>query len=115
VGEHGGNVGPELTHVAKDRSRQELLASIVDPNQTIVKGFESVVVVTDDGRILAGVLQSEDDEVVRFITAEGVTGSIEKAHIDERTTGKSAMPEDVTKFLSKSDIRDLVEYLATLK
>jgi quinoprotein glucose dehydrogenase len=29
--------------------------------------------------------------------------------------GKSAMPEDVVKHLSKSELRDLVEFLSSLK
>ena len=38
-----------------------------------------------------------------------------KNQIDERQAGKSAMPEDVIKHLSKSELRDLVEFLAGLK
>jgi hypothetical protein len=31
------------------------------------------------------------------------------------TAGKSSMPEDLIKHLSKAELRDLVEFLATLK
>jgi quinoprotein glucose dehydrogenase len=49
------------------------------------------------------------------MTAEGNLVVVPKSQIDERQTGKSAMPEDVAKQLSKSDLRDLVEFLASLK
>ena len=34
---------------------------------------------------------------------------------EERKSGKSAMPEDLINHLSRKDLRDLVEYLASLK
>jgi hypothetical protein len=38
--------------------------------------------------------------------------TLDKQEIDERTTGKSAMPADLIKHLAPADVRDLVEYLA---
>ena len=49
------------------------------------------------------------------MTAEGQTVVVPKKSIDERRVGKSAMPEDLYKTLSKREIRDLVEFLASLK
>ena len=49
------------------------------------------------------------------MTAEGLPVTVPKDQIDERESGKSAMPEDLVKHLSKSELRDLVEYLAGLR
>jgi quinoprotein glucose dehydrogenase len=49
------------------------------------------------------------------MTAEGKLLTITKENIDARKPGTSAMPEDLTKHLSKFDVRDLVEYLAGQK
>jgi quinoprotein glucose dehydrogenase len=49
------------------------------------------------------------------MTAEGKLLTVRKDQIDERRRGKSAMPDDVVKFLTKSEIRDLVEFLASQK
>ena len=38
-----------------------------------------------------------------------------KKDIDDRQAGKSSMPDDVAKHLSRRELRDLVEYLADLK
>ena len=43
------------------------------------------------------------------------TGADEPADIEERKLGNSAMPEDLPKKLSRSELRDLVEFLAGLK
>jgi hypothetical protein len=49
------------------------------------------------------------------MTAEGQVIAIAKSDIDERSRGPSAMPSDLTQKLSRSDVRDLVEYLAALQ
>jgi len=58
---------------------------------------------------------AEDARELRLMTAEGELLVVPKEQIDERDTGKSAMPEDLTKHLSRREIRDLVEFLAGLK
>ncbi len=111
----GGKVGPDLTKIGAEKTREYLLESIVDPNKVIAKGFETVVLALDDGRQIAGILKSEDTKELKLITPEGKLVTIEKSQIDQRTTGKSAMPQDVAKPLSKSDLRDVVEFLSRLE
>ena len=38
-----------------------------------------------------------------------------KDEIEERKPGKSPMPEDLVKHLTKFELRDLIAYLASLK
>lgn len=113
----GGEVGPDLTKVAADpkKTREYLLESIVEPNRQIAKGFDSVIVSTDDGRILAGVLKGEDERELRLMTPEGKLVVVPKDEIDERTSGQSAMPDKLAGLLSKRELRDLVEFLSSLK
>ncbi|MFN7804296.1 MAG: HEAT repeat domain-containing protein, partial [Planctomycetaceae bacterium] len=111
----GGEVGPELTKVAAQQNRQYLLDSILHPDQAIAKGYEPVVILTTDGRQLNGTLRDEDESRLTLMTAEGNVVTVLKSEIDERARGKSAMPEDLAKKLSKFELRDLVEYLAGLK
>jgi quinoprotein glucose dehydrogenase len=115
VGKDGGEVGPELTKIGHDKTRDYLLESIVDPNKTIAKGFELSIILTVDGVVQQGVVKSENDTEIRLITSEAKTVVIKKADVEERKTGKSAMPEDIIKQLSLRELRDLIEYLATLK
>ncbi len=115
VNGEGGEVGPDLTGVGSRQGREYLLESIVDPNRQITKGYETVVVTLTSGKTVTGVLKSEDARELRLMTADGVPITVAKDQIDERQTGKSAMPEDVTKHLSKAELRDLVEYLSGLK
>jgi quinoprotein glucose dehydrogenase len=60
-------------------------------------------------------LKSEDDRVIQLMTPTGALVSVSKDDIDERANGQSGMPQDLVKNLTRSEIRDLVEYLTTLQ
>jgi quinoprotein glucose dehydrogenase len=111
----GGEVGPDLTKIGGQQQRDYLLEAIVDPNRQIAKGYETVVLALTNGKTVSGVLKAEDDKEVKLMTAEAQLIVIPKKDIEERARGKSAMPEDVVKHLTKSEIRDLLEFLAGLK
>jgi len=53
--------------------------------------------------------------VAIFAKEKGKLISVSKAEIDERGRGKSAMPDTVVNYLTKSELRDLVEFLSGLK
>jgi len=93
----------------------DLLEAIVDPNAKIAKGFETTIIVDFDGRIHTGIIKEETEAVVKLMTAQGAIISVAKDEIDERAKGQSGMPSDIAKNLSRDDVRDLIEYLASLK
>ena len=111
----GGEVGPDLTGIGSKQKRDYLLESIVAPNKQIAKGYELVQLTLANGQQVSGVVKSEDAKVVRLLTPEGKPVVVKKEDIEERQVGKSAMPEDVVKNLSRREVRDLVEWLASLK
>jgi quinoprotein glucose dehydrogenase len=111
----GGEVGPDLTGIGSRQKRDYLLESLLDPNKEIAKGFDTVVLALANGQVYSGIIKSEDDKHVRLITAEGRYLDIPKDQIEERQRGKSAMPEDIAKHLSRMELRDLIEFLAGLK
>ncbi|MEQ8791034.1 MAG: HEAT repeat domain-containing protein [Pirellulaceae bacterium] len=111
----GGDVGPELSKVGLEKKRDYLLEAVVDPNRAIAKGFESVLVADDEGRIFSGIVRHEDDKILRLMTPEGRQIDINQNAIEARRAGKSAMPEDLVKQLSLADIRDLVAFLSSLQ
>ncbi|MGQ0637012.1 MAG: PVC-type heme-binding CxxCH protein [Planctomycetaceae bacterium] len=115
VNEIGGDVGPDLSKIAAEQKRDYLLESIVLPDKQIAKGFDPVVIATDRGKTYSGVIKQDDGKEVRLITAEGNTIIIAKAEIDEQTRGRSSMPEDLVKKLTRAEVRDLLEFLANLK
>jgi quinoprotein glucose dehydrogenase len=111
----GGEVGPDLSHIGKDHKREYLLESIVLPSKQIAKGYDSVALVLIDGRIVTGILKTEDAKQVRLMTPEGALVTVPRDQIADRVHAKSAMPEDLIQHLSRRELRDLVEFLSNLR
>ncbi|QDT38921.1 PVC-type heme-binding CxxCH protein [Stratiformator vulcanicus] len=108
-------VGPNLAGIGAEKTKEYLLESLVLPGKAIAKGFETVIVVTAEGKIVAGIKRFEDDEKLILVKPTGENVTILQDDIDDVAPGKSGMPEDLIKYLSRSDVRDLVAYLASLK
>ncbi len=111
----GGEVGPDLTGIGNRQKREYLLESIVAPDKQIAKGFETIVIATKEGNVVSGILKSDDKDELKLMTAEGKLISVKKSDVEEQKRGPSAMPLDLLKFLSKTQLRDLVEFLASLQ
>lgn len=111
----GGEVGPVLNGVAKEKAREYLLEAITHPNKQIAKGYESVLLTLLDGRTVTGVLKSKDKKEYVIGTPEGKIVKVPAADVDSERPDKSAMPDDLVKKLSKKELRDVVEFLSSLK
>ncbi|MCG8648318.1 MAG: HEAT repeat domain-containing protein, partial [Pirellulales bacterium] len=111
----GGEVGPELTMIGKQRDRRYLLEAICLPNAQIAKGFETAMIVNDSGQVFTGIVKSEDDDHVELIQNDGSQQRILVEEIINRRKGRSSMPDDLVKQLSSRELRDLVAYLASLQ
>jgi quinoprotein glucose dehydrogenase len=115
IRKQGGIVGPALDGVGSRQTREYLLESIVYPNAKIAPGFETVVLQLKDGKAVTGVVKKDSPTEIVLIDANGQTLTVDPSRVQSRTRGVSAMPEGFGKTLPKRDLRDLVEYLASLK
>lgn len=111
----GGIVGPALDTLAIKKDRTYLLESIVEPNKAIAQGYETVVISLKNGKTITGVLRSGTGGQMKLVTADGVELTVPVADIDEHERGPSAMPADLVNKLSRRELRDLVEFLASLR
>jgi quinoprotein glucose dehydrogenase len=114
VGNVGGDVGPRLDGIGRRRERDFLLESIVAPDRVIADGYESAIVLTADGRQYQGIVRRDGVAGLELVTPEGRRIEIAADDIEQRVRGPSAMPADLVGHLSLFEIRDLVEYLASL-
>jgi quinoprotein glucose dehydrogenase len=112
----GGEVGPDLADVGKKMGREYVLRAIVDPNAEIAKGYDNVMVTLKDGNIVAGLLSTETaDELALKNPADGKLQRVKKSAVKERASLPSAMPPGLGDILGKRALRDVVQYLSTLK
>lgn len=115
AGGEGGEVGPDLTKLGATKTREYILESIVYPNKHIAAGFENVLVTMKDGAIYAGLLKNETADEIEVNSPEDGILKLKKADIKERQRGLSGMPEELRQVLTKQDLRNLVEFLSSLK
>jgi quinoprotein glucose dehydrogenase len=106
-------VGPDLSGVGTRLTRDQLVQAIVAPNARIAPGFEAVLLVLEDEAILAGRVLDEGPQRLTILQSDGVPVEVEVARILERRPDLSAMPEGMGQFLTRRQMRDLVEYLAS--
>ena len=116
AGDGGGNAGPKLDGVATRNVREYLLESIVFPNQQIVPGFEAAALTLKSGDVLAGTVKAETAEEIVLLNPEtGGDIRVAKAEIVTREKGLSGMPDGFGNLLSRQELRDVMEFLGTLK
>jgi quinoprotein glucose dehydrogenase len=115
IGNEGGQVGPPLTKIAEQKTREYLLESILTPNKQIAEGWGQTAFQLQNDAVEVGRIEKESDAEVTLILPDGQRKTLAKAGLKARKAALSSMPEDIAKQLSKRDLRDLVEFLSTLK
>jgi quinoprotein glucose dehydrogenase len=111
----GGEVGPELAGVGTRQKREYFLESLIMPSAQIAKGFEQVIIAQTDGKIVTGIVKGEDDKQVTVMAADGTATKIAKDQIKTRKDQKQSAMPPMGEVLTKSEIRNVIEYLTTLK
>lgn len=116
VSNSGGDAGPALDGLAAHKDRRYILESIVNVNAAIADGFQMVVLSMKDGNTLAGFLKKETDaELTIQVPGEPQSKNVKKTDIKQRDTAPSGMLPNLADLLTKRELRDIVEYCATLK
>lgn len=107
----GKKLGPDLT-TANRKDLNYLLESIINPNAFIRKEFVSSIVLTQDGRVLTGIVVKETPTQIVLADNKNKHSVVRREDIEEiHNASISLMPEDVLKPLKDQDLRDLFSYL----
>ncbi len=115
AGADGGDAGPNLAEVGKKYSREYLLESIVKPNLHIAPGFDTIVVTLKNGEVAAGIVANETAAELSLRNTENKVVTVKKTDIAKREGAPSAMPEIYGTILTRRELRDVVEYMVSLK
>jgi quinoprotein glucose dehydrogenase len=114
TGDYGGKVGPALTTIGGTLSREQLLQALILPSARIAPGFGNVSLVLKDGQKVYGVLTKETDSALTVATSDAEPLVVPLSRITKRENLPSSMPP-MDETLSKREIRDIVEFLSSLK
>lgn len=116
IGTAGNELGPDLSDVGKRLSREELIRSILYPNEKVDPRFLAVNIRTKKGEAISGIVAAENQNSVTLRMGGGETQVVRKSDISDRTAVKvSSMPEDLARTMSAQEFTDLIEYLASRK
>jgi putative heme-binding domain-containing protein len=128
VSGQGGRLGPDLSGVGASRSIQYLVDSIREPNKELTEGmgqlnsqfespiiYETVTVVTQDGRRIVGVPRNEDNFSLQLLDVNEELHLFLKKDLKEVIhERKSLMPPYDESAMSKTELQDLLAFLKSL-
>jgi len=109
----GAKIGPDLT--GSNRANLDyILLNSVDPSFDVPASYKMVSIITNEGRVLNGVVAEEDATRVVLKTVEQPRVVILKEDIDIRKISpKSMMPEGQLDKMKQQEVADLIKYLRT--
>lgn len=119
----GGRVGPELTSVGESRTREAIIDSVRDPSRRLAWGltestkefpqeYETITVVTADGKEIKGVALNEDNFTVQMMDTSEHIYLLEKDKLRLfKKSRESMMPTYSDDALSDKNLDDIVAFL----
>ncbi|MFO0961040.1 MAG: DUF6797 domain-containing protein [Isosphaeraceae bacterium] len=115
VGGDGALLGPDLARLGPEVTPERLAEAILEPSKVIRPGFETISLLTKDGRAITGLLAEDrpDAIVLRDPSQIGRTIAVAKADIDDRRDdGPSLMPTGLADAIgSRASLIDLLRFL----
>jgi putative heme-binding domain-containing protein len=111
----GNDVGPPLKQLA-DKSPQQLLETILDPNREIDPKYMSYTVLDADDRVLTGIIQDETSGQIVLKSPGGEVHTLARQAISElKSSGVSLMPVGLEASISVEQMRQLIQFLKAAK
>ena len=122
----GGRMGPELSGVGGSRTREAIIDSVRNPSRRLAWGltestkefpqeYESVTVVTADGKQIKGVTLNEDSFSVQIMDSGEKIHLLEKDKLKSfQKSRESAMLKYDADILSDKDLEDIVAFLVSV-
>ncbi|HXC42529.1 MAG TPA: c-type cytochrome [Candidatus Dormibacteraeota bacterium] len=122
----GGRLGPELTSVGSSRTREAIIDSVRHPSRHLAWGltestkefpqeYETITVVTTDGKKIKGVALNEDSFSVQMMDSSEQIYLLEKDKLRSFSKNReSIMPTYTPDLLSDKDLDDVIAFLTSV-
>lgn len=114
IGGVGSTVGPDMISIGASAPVDYLLDSLLNPAAKVKEGYHSKKILTVDGLIVTGIVQSHSAGVYRLRLADGSLKSIGEDEIEEIADGTSLMPAGLCDSLTAKELIDLTSFLSNL-
>jgi putative heme-binding domain-containing protein len=108
----GRRVGPDLTSSGRGTFDQ-VVVSVFDPSLVIGPGYQTVTVVTEDGRNLTGLILEDSPQQVVLRMAGGGEVAVPRNNVQYTRVSKlSLMPEGIENVFTRQQLSDLFAFLS---
>ncbi len=114
IGGAGGRVGPDMLSLGSSAQIDYIAESLLAPNKKVKENFNSLVVVTDDGKVRSGIKLRQTDTDLLLRDAEDNEFAIPLKKIEEQSNGASLMPAGLADKLTRTELVDLIRFLSEL-
>ena len=103
-----------MTQIAKNTLPPVLFEGIIRPSAAIATGFETMMVITVEGKVISGLTVSAGDPVV-LKDSNGKHHTIPQGDIEEMLSSKTSMMPELKKQLTAQEIASLVAFLREME
>ncbi len=115
IGNDGQDVGPPLKSL-HEKSPEQLLISVLDPNREVDPRFQAYSVLIDDGRVMTGVIREESSNQIVLAESGGKLTTIARDDIEQvKGNGFSLMPQGLQQQINPQEMSELIAWLRIVK
>ena len=111
LGEEGGNLGPDLTSIQKDRSPHDILEAILYPGVSFVREYETYEISTRSQKYLGIIQEQSPEAIVLGLGPQAAVRIAREEIVDMQLKNISLMPQGLGELLSEQELVDLVAFL----
>jgi putative heme-binding domain-containing protein len=111
IGNEGGNFGPDLTAIQRDRSHHDLVEAIVYPGASFVREFETYQIISGQSTYRGIILEQNAEFILLGISPQETVRISMKEITSIKTEDVSMMPQGLDQLLSKQELADLLAFL----
>jgi putative heme-binding domain-containing protein len=111
----GGNIGPDLSQLAKRFSPKDVLESIIEPSKLISDQYASTIYILKDGSSVVGKQVSEDDKNYYIsqnpYDPDQIREIVKREVKEKKLSEVSPMMTGLVNRLNEEELKDLIAYL----
>lgn len=113
IDDRSKSLGPTLQEIAKKYPQAtDMVQHVLQPSLKVEDVFAGYAAVTDDGRVLSGMIVEQSPETVVLKTLEKHVVRLARKEIEElKKSDKSLMPERILSDLTAQEAADLLAYI----
>ena len=111
VGADGGQLGPDLTSIQRDRSAHDILEAIVYPSVSFVREYETYRIKTESDEYV-GIIQEKKPDAIILGTSAQTSVRIPRDEIESiNMADVSLMPQGLDQLLNDQELSDLMAFI----